>query len=172
MSEQDSAIPRKDDEVVMEEGFEPLSLIHTMKKNGRHIAVSTRKIRAGELIERSTFMISPYRANEPDRRSAVLANIFPVFPCACETCKVMGPSIIIPSGNMMLIQHSRKPNIEIKFDSDEGMIRLFSVNELEKDDELFINYLDLYPKNELHQESHFTDIPTMKDLDKQIYAQL
>ena len=174
MSEPSSVMSREEDEVVMEEGFEPFSLINIMKKNGRYVAVAKEKISAGELIEKSTFIVSPYRANEPDRRATVLANVFPVFPCACDTCKVMGPSIIIPSGNMMLIQHSRKPNIKISFDGGQAMIRLFAENSLAKGDELFMNYTDLYAQDEVSQESHFDDAPSMHnmDLEQQIYAKL
>ena len=174
MSEPSSVMPREEEEVVMEEGFEPFSLIDILRKNGRYVAVAKKNISAGELIEKSTFVVSPYRANEPDRRATVLANVFPVFPCSCDTCKVMGPSIIIPSGNMMLIQHSRKPNIKISFDGGKAMIRLFAENSLTKGDELFIDYTDLYAQDEVSQEAHFDDVPTMNnmDLDKQIYAQL
>ena len=140
MSEPSSVMPREEDKVVMEEGFEPFSLINIMKKNGRYIAVAKEKISAGGLIEKSTFVVSPYRTNEPDRRATVLANVFPVFP----------------------------------FDGGKAMIRLFAENSLAEGDELFIDYTDLYAQDEVSQESHFDDIPTMNnmDLDEQIYAKL
>jgi SET domain-containing protein len=75
---------------------------------------------------------------------------------------------------MMLIQHSRKPNIKISFDGGQAMIRLFAENSLAKGDELFMNYTDLYAQDEVSQESHFDDAPSMQnmDLEQQIYAQL
>tara|TARA_Y100001972_G_C7604559_1_gene302980 strand:+ start:255 stop:866 length:612 start_codon:yes stop_codon:yes gene_type:complete len=167
-------IEREDASPVMEPAFDPFSLLTVMKKNSRYVAVINTNVAAGQLIEKSTFVITPYRVNEPDRRASVLANNFPALPCACDTCKIMGPSIVVPSGNMMLIQHSRKSNIKILFDSTNAMINLYASSDLKKGDELFINYMDLYPEDELSQEDHFSDIPSMQnmDLDKRVMEEL
>tara|TARA_R110000765_G_scaffold256121_1_gene356689 strand:- start:158 stop:427 length:270 start_codon:yes stop_codon:yes gene_type:complete len=68
----------------------------------------------------------------------------------------MGPTIIIPTGNMIFFQFSTKANTKIEFDGENGVITVRSLINMEKGDELFIDYTSLYPKNELEQESMFS----------------
>lgn len=152
-----ATLEREEDEVVFEEGFTPISNITIMKKNSRYVAVANKNLQINELVEKCSFMITPYKPNEPDPRAKFLANSLPVFPCSCDNCKVMGPSIAIPSGNLLLIQFSKNPNLDIKFDTDNGIIECRANIKLRKGDEIFINYSSLYPQSELEQEALFKE---------------
>jgi len=155
--ERQAVSEREEDEPVFEEGFTPVSHIIVMKKNGRYVGVAEKNIKAGELIEKCGFAVAPYKSNEPDQRAKILANILPVLPCTCDTCKIIGPSLVIPSGNLIFMQHSQKPNLDIQFDTTNAVIELRAVNNLRKKDELFVNYAGLYPQSELEQEAMFKD---------------
>lgn len=150
-------IEREESEPVFEEGFTPVTNIAVVKKNGRYIGVATRKLRVGELVEKSGFVGLPYRSNEPDTRAKVLANFLPVIPCACDTCKIMGPNLAIPTGNVIFIQFSRQPNLDITFDTTSATIEIRSISQIEKGDELFIDFAKLYPDTELDQESVYNE---------------
>ena len=155
--ERQAVSEREEDEPVFEEGFTPVSNVTVMKKNGRYVGVAEKNIKAGELIEKCGFAVAPYKSNEPDQRAKILANILPVLPCTCDTCKIIGPSLVIPSGNLIFMQHSQKPNLDIQFDTTNAVIELRAVNNLRKKDELFVNYAGLYPQSELEQEAMFKD---------------
>tara|TARA_R110001599_G_scaffold135439_1_gene313716 strand:- start:95 stop:601 length:507 start_codon:yes stop_codon:yes gene_type:complete len=154
-----SMLEREEDEPVIEEGFTPVSNVTVMKKNGRYIAVAVKNIKPNELIEKTGFVVAPYKSNEPDQRSKQLANILPVLPCSCSTCKIVGPSLVIPSGNLIFMQFSQKPNTDIKFDTNNATIEIRSNERIHKGDEIFVNYASLYPQSELQQESMFTEEP-------------
>jgi len=156
---EETLLEREEDEPVIEEGFTPVSNIVVMKKNGRYIAVASKNIKEGELLEKCGFIVAPYKSNEPDQRAKQLANILPVLPCSCDTCKIVGPSLVIPSGNMIFIQFSQEPNLDIKFNNQNATIELRSKRRILKGDELFVNYASLYPQNELAQESMFKEDP-------------
>mgnify|MGYP003670415073 FL=1 len=158
-TKEDTMLEREEDEPVIEEGFTPLSQLTVMKKNGRYIAVANKNIKQGELVEKCGFVVAPYKSNEPDQRAKQLANILPVLPCACDSCKIVGPSLVIPSGNMIFIQFSQKPNVDIEFNTQNATIELRSNARIHKGDELFINYASLYPQTELAQESMFKEDP-------------
>lgn len=147
--------PREEDAPVFEEGFTPLSQMTVLKKNGRYVAVAKKNIKPGELIEKCGFVVLPYKSNEPDSRSKLLANFLPVLPCSCDACKIVGPSLVVPSGNLIFVQYHNTPNTEIKFDTSNAIIELRAATAIHKEDELFINYAGLYPKTELEQEEMF-----------------
>tara|TARA_R110001599_G_C11951806_1_gene631866 strand:- start:292 stop:561 length:270 start_codon:yes stop_codon:yes gene_type:complete len=75
----------------------------------------------------------------------------------------MGPTIIIPTGNMIFFQFSTQPNTKIEFDGENGIITLRSLTNMKKGDEVFLDYTSLYPKNELQQESMFSAPEGMSD---------
>jgi hypothetical protein len=155
--EQTATTTREEDSPVFEEGFTPVSTMVIMKKNDRYVAVASKNIKINELVEKCSFMITPYKPNEPDQRTKSLANILPVYPCSCDTCKILGPNIVVPSGNIMFVQFSKTPNLDIKFNTDIGIIECRAISRIHKGDELFINYTELYPKNELDQEAVFKE---------------
>lgn len=155
--ERTANLEREEDSPVFEEGFTPVTNITVVKKNGRYVAVATRKIRQGELVEKSGFVGLPYRSNEPDQRAKILANFLPVIPCACDTCKIMGPNLAIPTGNIIFIQFSQQPNLDIEFDTQTAIIEIRAISPLDKGDELFVDFAKLYPKSELEQESLYKE---------------
>ena len=155
--ERTANLEREEDNPVFEEGFTPVTNITVVKKNGRYVAVATRKIRQGELVEKSGFVGLPYRSNEPDQRAKILANFLPVIPCSCDTCKIMGPNLAIPTGNVIFIQFSQQPNLDIEFDTQTAIIEIRAISPLDKGDELFIDFAKLYPKSELEQESMYKE---------------
>jgi len=156
-AEQAANLEREEDSPVFEEGFTPVTNSTVVKKNGRYVAIATRKMRSGELVEKSGFVGLPYRSNEPDQRVKILANFLPVLPCACDTCKIMGPNLAIPTGNVIFIQFSQQPNLDIEFDTQTAILEIRAISPIEKGDELFINFAKLYPKSELEQESLYKE---------------
>ena len=68
----------------------------------------------------------------------------------------MGPTLIVPTGNMIVIQFSTMSNTDIEFDGENGIIYIRAKHAMKKGDELFIDYTTLYPKEPLEQESMFT----------------
>ena len=148
-------IAREEDEPVFEEGFTPISYVTVVKKNGRYVGVASKNLRMNELVEKSGFVVSPYKSNEPDQRAKLLSNILPVLPCSCDTCKIVGPSIVIPSGNLVFVQFNMNPNLKIEFDTTNANIELRALTPIMKGDELFVNFANLYPQTELEQESMF-----------------
>ena len=155
--ERTANLEREEDSPVFEEGFTPVTNSTVVKKNGRYVAIATRKLRAGELVEKSGFVGLPYRSNEPDQRAKILANFLPVIPCSCDTCKIMGPNLAIPTGNIIFIQFSQQPNLDIEFDTQTAIIEIRAISSIEKGDELFIDFSKLYPKSELDQESLYKE---------------
>ena len=154
---------REEDTPIIEEGFTPISHVTVMKKNRRYVGVLSKNIREGEIVEKCGFAPTPYKTKEPDERARMLAGFLPVMPCSCESCKVMGPTIIIPTGNMIFFQFSTKPNLEIQFDGENGIMTLRSTQRMRKGDELFIDYTSLYPENPMDQESMFESPNGMND---------
>ena len=141
---------------VFEEGFTPVSHVTVVKKNQRYVGVASKKIQPNEIIEKCGFAPTPYKTHEPDQRARQLAGFLPVMPCACEACKIMGPTIIIPTGNMIFFQFSTQPNTKIEFDGENGIMTLRSLINMKKGDEIFVDYTSLYPQHELEQESMFS----------------
>ena len=150
-----ATLEREEDVPVIEPGFTPISNITVVKKNGRYVGVATRRIKVGELVEKGGFVALPYRSNEPDQRAKMLANFLPVVPCSCETCKVMGPNLAVPTGNMIYCQFSQNANLDISFDNSTATFEIRSIAPIDKGDELFIDFAKLYPKNEIDQEQMF-----------------
>tara|TARA_R110001583_G_scaffold2828_11_gene19656 strand:- start:6867 stop:7418 length:552 start_codon:yes stop_codon:yes gene_type:complete len=154
---------REEDTPVFEEGFTPVSHVTVLKKNQRYVGVASKKIQPNEIIEKCGFAPTPYKTHEPDQRARSLAGFLPVMPCSCDTCKILGPTIIIPTGNMIFFQFSTKPNTKIEFDGDNGTITVRSLVNMKKGDELFIDYTSLYPQNEVEQEEMFSSPNGMSD---------
>jgi len=150
-----ATLEREEDVPVIEPGFTPISNITVVKKNGRYVGVATRRIKVGELVEKGGFVALPYRSNEPDQRAKMLANFLPVVPCSCETCKVMGPNLAVPTGNMIYCQFSQNANLDISFDNSTATFEIRSIAPIDKGDELFIDFAKLYAKNEIDQEQMF-----------------
>jgi|TARA_X000001382_G_scaffold59233_1_gene40774 hypothetical protein len=144
---------RYEDEPIFEEGFTPVSHVTVVKKNQRYVAVASKNLKPNELIEKCGFAPTPYKTNEPDQRAKLLANFLPVAPCSCQQCLTMGPTIIIPTGNMIFYQFSTKANTEIQFDGENGTITLRASYGMKKGDELFIDYSSLYPQATAEQEA-------------------
>jgi len=156
--------PREEQEVVFDAGFNPISMVTIVKKNERYVGVADRDIKINDIVEKAGFVMTPYRTNEPDKRAKLIASIMPVFPCACETCKVMGPNIIIPSGNLLFIQFSKKPNLMIEFDQKNALIFVRAISNMKAGDELFVDYTNLYPQDEVKQENMFMEPPINADV--------
>ena len=154
---------REEDAPIIEEGFTPVSHVTIMKKNQRYVGVLSKNVREGEIIEKCGFAPTPYKTREPDQRARMLAGFLPVMPCSCDSCKAMGPTIIVPTGNMIFFQFSTKPNVEIQFDGENGIITLRAIQRMKKGDELFIDYTSLYPESALQQESMFDSPDAMND---------
>jgi len=146
---------RVEQEPVFEEGFTPVSNVTIMKKNGRYVGVSTKNIRMDELVEKAGFAPIPYKTNEPDQRVRQLASFLPVIPCSCDQCKVMGPTIAVPTGNVIFIQFSRQPNVDIKINQEQGIIEIRAISPIKKGDELFVDYTPLYTQDALEGEKMF-----------------
>ena len=147
---------RKEDEPIFEEGFTPVSHVIVVKKNQRYVAVTSKNIKENELIEKCGFAPTPYKTKEPDQRARMMASFLPVMPCSCQSCQVMGPTLIVPTGNMIFFQFSTRSNTDIEFDGEKGIIYIRAKHAMKKGDELFIDYTTLYPKEPLEQESMFT----------------
>jgi len=150
-----ATLEREQDVPVIEPGFTPVSNVTVMKKNGRYVAVATRKLKVGELVEMGGFVALPYRSNEPDQRAKMLANFLPVVPCTCETCKIMGPNIAVPTGNLIYCQFSSNANLDITFDNASATYEVRAISMIEKMDEMFVDFAKLYPKTETDQEAMF-----------------
>jgi hypothetical protein len=157
--EQNDVNPRQEQEVVFDEGFNPISMVTIVKKNGRYVGVAARDLNINDIAEKAGFMITPYRTNEPDKRAKLIASIMPVYPCSCNECKSMGPNIVIPSGNMLFIQFSKRPNLHVEFDSKNALIYLRAITQIKAGDELFVDYTNLYPQDEVSQEDMFMEPP-------------
>jgi hypothetical protein len=157
--EQNDVNPRQEQEVVFDEGFNPISMVTIVKKNQRYVGVAARDLNINDIAEKAGFMITPYRTNEPDKRAKLIASIMPVYPCSCNECKSMGPNIVIPSGNMLFIQFSKRPNLHVEFDSKNALIYLRAITQIKAGDELFVDYTNLYPQDEVSQEDMFMEPP-------------
>ena len=155
-TEAEKTASRYEDEPIFEEGFTPVSHVSIVKKNGRYVGLASKKIQPNEIIEKCGFAPTPYKTHEPDQRARSLAGFLPVMPCSCDQCKILGPTIVIPTGNMIFFQFSTKPNTKIEFDGENGTITVRSLLQMKKGDELFIDYSSLYPKNEVEQEEMFS----------------
>lgn len=150
-----ATLEKEEDVPVIETGFIPVTNVMVMKKNGRYIAVANRDIAAGELVEVGGFVALPYRSNEPDQRAKMLANFLPVVPCACDTCKIMGPNLAVPTGNLIYCQFSQNANLDITFDNATATYQVRAITPIIKNDEMFVDFSKLYPKSELDQEALF-----------------
>ena len=163
-AEQIDTNPREEQEVVFDEGFNPISMVTIVKKNDRYVGVAATDLKINDIVEKAGFMLTPYRTNEPDKRAKLIASIMPVYPCSCDQCKVMGPNIIIPSGNLLFIQFSKRPNLHIEFDSKNALIYVRAISHIKAGDELFVDYTNLYPKDEVAQENMFMEPPINADI--------
>ena len=171
-TEAEQTASRYEDEPIFEEGFTPVSHVTIVKKNQRYVGVASKNIKPGELIEKCGFAPTPYKTNEPDPRAKALANFLPVAPCSCQQCLTMGPTIIIPTGNMIFYQFSTKPNTEIQFDGENGTISIRSTVAMKKGDELFIDYSSLYPQAMPDQEALYRSPNELPDeMSEQIMRQ-
>tara|TARA_B100001059_G_C17324138_1_gene328070 strand:+ start:36 stop:311 length:276 start_codon:yes stop_codon:yes gene_type:complete len=84
----------------------------------------------------------------------------------------MGPTIIVPTGNMIFFQFSTKSNTKIEFDGENGIISIRATHPMKKGDELFIDYTSLYPQGPLEQESMFApDVGMDEEKARRILAQ-
>tara|TARA_R110000796_G_scaffold150143_1_gene266916 strand:- start:7922 stop:8434 length:513 start_codon:yes stop_codon:yes gene_type:complete len=140
---------------VFEEGFTPVSHVTVMKRNGRYVGVVSKNIRMDELVEKCGFVPIPYKTNEPDQRVKQLAGFLPVVPCSCDQCKIMGPTIAVPTGNMIYMQFSRQPNLSIKLTQENGTIEMRATTPLKKGDELYMDFTPLYATEPLEQEAMY-----------------
>ena len=164
LTEQTETNPRQEQEVVFDEGFNPISMVTIVKKNGRYVAVASTDLKINDIAEKAGFVLTPYRTNEPDKRAKLIASIMPVYPCSCEQCKIMGPNIVIPSGNILFIQFSKKPNLHVEFDSNNALIYARAITQIKAGDELFVDYTHLYPQDEVAQENMFMEPPINANL--------
>jgi|TARA_X000001382_G_scaffold27598_1_gene17713 hypothetical protein len=163
---------REESAPVFEEGFTPVSHVIVVKKNQRYVAVVSKNIAGNELIEKCGFAPTPYKTKEPDQRAQMLASFLPVMPCSCQSCQHMGPTIIVPTGNMIFFQFSTKSNTKIEFDGENGIISIRATHPMKKGDELFIDYTSLYPQGPLEQESMFApDVGMDEEKARRILAQ-
>ena len=163
---------REEDSPVFEEGFTPVSHVIIVKKNQRYIGVASKNFAENELIEKCGFAPTPYKTKEPDQRAQMMASFLPVMPCSCQSCQVMGPTIIVPTGNMIFFQFSTKSNTKIEFDGENGIISIRATHPMKKGDELFIDYTSLYPQGPLEQESMFApDVGMDEEKARRILAQ-
>ena len=67
----------------------------------------------------------------------------------------MGPTLAIPTGNLILIQFSRQPNVSIKINQEQGTIEVRALSPIKKGDELFIDYTPLYSQDTLEGEKMY-----------------
>tara|TARA_R100000315_G_C5233492_1_gene144568 strand:+ start:248 stop:772 length:525 start_codon:yes stop_codon:yes gene_type:complete len=148
-----NAEERVEEEPVYEEGFTPVSHVTVIKKNQRYVGVATKNLKMDELVEKGGYAPIPYKTNEPDRRVKALAGFLPVIPCTCDQCKIMGPTLAIPTGNVIFVQFSRQPNINIKLNQEQGTFEMRAVTPIKKGDELYVDYSALYTQDILEGEA-------------------
>ena len=162
--EQPETNPRQEDEIIFDEGFNPITMVTVVKKNNRYVGVATNDLKINDIVEKAGFIMTPYRTQEPDKRAKLIASVMPVYPCSCDQCKVMGPNIVIPSGNILFIQFSKRPNVHMEFDSQNALIYVKAISHISAGDELFVDYSDLYPQDEVSQENMFMEPPINANL--------
>ena len=163
---------REEDEPIFEEGFTPVSHVTIVRKNQRYVGVVSKNVKENELIEKCGFTPTPYKTKEPDQRARMLASFLPVMPCSCQSCQTMGPTIIVPTGNMIFFQFSTKSNTDIQFDGENGIISIRAKHPMKKGDELFIDYTSLYPQEPLEQESMYApDVGMTEERARKLFEQ-
>jgi hypothetical protein len=124
--------------------FKRKMVVRHSEIHGRGV-FATEDIKKGELIERCPMVIMAHRMNY-HKDPAIWSYMF-TNTCPCEECKRHGGHFLMVMGYGQIYNHQDDNNASINFNLKEQYADVKAINDIAKDEEIFVNYGPNYFQN-------------------------